>query len=46
MDFFGTQGKIKQHLRLAITLNKTIMKNIQNNQRSIEKSIPAWIFKI
>jgi hypothetical protein len=33
------------NLRLVITLNKTLMKHIQNNQKSIGKSIPAYGFK-
>jgi hypothetical protein len=31
-------------LRLVITLNKTLMKHTQNNQKSIGKSIPAYGF--
>ncbi len=31
-------------LRLVITLNKSLMKHTQNNQKSIGKSIPAYGF--
>jgi hypothetical protein len=33
------------NLRLVITLNKTLIKHIQNNNKSIGKSIPALDFK-
>jgi hypothetical protein len=33
------------NLRLVITLYKTLMKLIQNNQKSIQKSTPAYGFK-
>jgi hypothetical protein len=32
------------HLRLVITLNKTLMKHIQNKQESIGKSITPYRF--
>jgi hypothetical protein len=31
-----------QNLRLATTLNKTLIKHIKNNQKSKGKSIPAY----
>jgi hypothetical protein len=32
-------------LEIVITSNKTLMKHIQNNQKFIGKSIPAYGFK-
>jgi hypothetical protein len=37
--------RLSEILRLVITLNKTFIKQIQNNQKSIGKSIPAMDFK-
>jgi hypothetical protein len=34
-----------KNFRLVLTLNYTLMKHIQNNQKSIKKSIPDFGFK-